>query len=108
MKLLNKRVLKLPCWHVTTVFPWQLNLSQIHKSSKEARAFLKSLGLLKKIRVIEGQEREQVLLMLKLVPYTDSDNQRLWTRSWQVGNISYEHITGDGFDELIEITEDDI
>ena len=78
------------------------------RDRKEAREFLKKLGYLKKMRVIEGEEREQVMTMLRLVPYTDSNNQHLWTRTWVVGGIGYEHATGAGVDELIEIIDDDI
>lgn len=83
-------------------------MNKKERKRKEARAWLKSMGLLKKMRVIEGEEREQVMTMLRLVPYTDSNNQHLWTRSWVVGNIGYEHATGNGVDELVEIIDDDI
>lgn len=75
---------------------------------EQARAFLKKLGLLKKQRVIEGVEREQVATMLRLLPPPESsNNQHVWCDEWVVGNITYQHITGDGVDELLEITEDE-
>jgi hypothetical protein len=78
------------------------------QSSKEAREFLKRLGYLKQMRVLEGEEREKTLTMLRLMPGKSSNNQRYWTESWTVGNISYELTTGEDLDELVEIIEDDI
>ena len=77
------------------------------KTKEEARAFLKSLGLLKKCRVIKGEERKQVETMLALVPYEDSNNQRFWCRTWVVGDITYKHYSGSGLDDLEEIIEYD-
>lgn len=74
---------------------------------EQARAFLKKLGLLKKMRVIEGAEREKTLTMLRLMESEVSNNQHLWTETWQVGTVTYDLVSGDGVDELIEITEDD-
>jgi len=77
------------------------------KTKEEARAFLKSIGALKKHRVIKGAERKQVETMLALLPYKDSNNQRFWCRSWVVGNITYNHYSGSGMDDLEEVTEDE-
>ncbi len=75
---------------------------------EEARAFLKSLGLLKKRRILEGEELERVLTMLRLIgPGEQSNNQRIWTESWRVGNIEYNHHSGDGFEELEEVIDDE-
>lgn len=63
---------------------------------------------MKKQRVLEGKERERTLSMLRLMPCETSNNQHLWCETWTVGNITYELVSGDGIDELIEITEDDI
>lgn len=78
------------------------------KTPEEARAFLKKLGLLKTTRILKGEERKQVETMLRLIPCESSNNQRFWTDEWVVGNITYQHTTGEGVDELAEITEDDI
>lgn len=79
------------------------------KTREEARAFLKRCGLLKTTRILEGEEREQVETMLRLLgPGEESNNQRFWTEQWVVGNITYQHTTGSGVDELAEIIEDDI
>ena len=79
------------------------------KTREEARAFLKRAGLLKTERILEGKEREKVFTMLALMgPGESSNNQRFWTEQWTVGNITYQHTTGEGIDELAEITEDDI
>lgn len=78
------------------------------KTQEEARAFLKRCGLLKKYRRIVGAERKHVETMLALVPYEDSNNQRFWCRTWKVGDITYNHYTGSGLDDLEEVIEDDI
>ena len=80
----------------------------IPKTPEEARTLLKSIGLLKKRRVLEGEEREKMLTMLRLIPAESSNNQHLWCESWRVGDITYDLISGDGVDELVEIIEDDI
>jgi hypothetical protein len=77
------------------------------KTKEEARAFLKSIGALKNYRYLVGDERKQVETMLQLVPYTESNNQRFWCRSWIVGNITYNHYSGSGLDDLEQVTEDD-
>lgn len=77
------------------------------RTKEQAQAFLKSLGLLKTRRILTGEEREKTFTMLRLMPSTHSNNQRLWCESWQVGNIEYNHVVGDGVDELVEITEDE-
>jgi len=79
------------------------------KTREEARAFLKRCGLLNTQRVLEGEEREKTLTMLRLMKSTVSNNQHLWCESWTVGNITYQLVSGyAGVDELIEITEHDI
>ena len=78
------------------------------KDPETARRFLKGLGLLKKRRVIEGEEREQVLTMLRLLgPGEQSNNQHIWTESWRVGNIEYNIHSGEKFEELEEVIDDE-
>ena len=78
------------------------------KNKEEATAFLKSLGLLRKRRILKGEELERVLTMLRLLgPGEQSNNQHVWTESWRVGNIEYNHHSGDGFEELEEVTDDE-
>ena len=78
------------------------------RDPETARRFLKGLGLLKKRRIIEGEEREQVLTMLRLLgPGEQSNNQRVWTESWRVGNIEYNYHVGEEFDELEEVIDDE-
>ncbi len=83
----------------------------MHKSpprtKEQAQQFLRSLGLLKQRRVLEGTEREQVLTMLSLVESKVTNNQRFWTETWRVGNTIYHLTTGEGIDELEEVTEDE-
>lgn len=79
------------------------------KTKEEARAFLKRCGLLRTTRVLEGAERERVETMLRLLGSgEESNNQRFWTEEWVVGDKTYQHTVGEGVDELVEITEDDI
>jgi hypothetical protein len=77
------------------------------KTKEEAVAFLKSIGALKQRRYLVGNERQQVETMLQLVPYTESNDQRFWCRSWTVGNVTYNHYSGPGLDDLEEVIEDD-
>jgi len=78
------------------------------KDPDTARRFLKGLGLLKKRRVIEGEEREQVMTMLRLLgPGEQSNNQHVWTESWRVGNIEYNIHSGGEFEELEEVIDDE-
>jgi hypothetical protein len=78
------------------------------KTPEEARAFLKSLGLLKKRRILEGEELERVLTMLRMMgPGEQTNNQRVWTESWRVGNIEYNIHSGENFEELEEVIDDE-
>jgi hypothetical protein len=72
----------------------------------QARALLRRAGLLNKMRVIQGAEREKTLTMLRLVPSESSNNQHLWTETWRVGDVTYDLVCGTGVDELIETVED--
>jgi hypothetical protein len=75
---------------------------------EESRALLKSLGLTKKRRVIEGEERDQIMTMLRLLgPGEQTNNQHVWTESWCVGNIEYNIHTGEKFEELEEVIDDE-
>lgn len=78
------------------------------KTREEARAFLKRAGLLNTRRTLEGEEREKTMTMLRLMPSEISNNQHTWCETWRIGNVTYDLLTGDGVDELVEITEDDI
>lgn len=81
---------------------------KLTKDPEASRRFLKGLGLLKKRRVIEGEEREQVLTMLRLLgPGEQTNNQHVWTESWRVGNIEYNIHTGEKFEELEEVIDDE-
>ena len=83
-------------------------VEDLRQDPERLRALMKSLGLFKKRRIIEGEELEQVLTMLRLLgPGEASNNQRVWTTSWRVGDIEYNHHVGDGFDELEEVTDDE-
>lgn len=81
----------------------------VTKDPESARRFLKGLGLLKKRRVIDDPaEQEQVLTMLRLLgPGEQSNNQHIWTESWRVGNIEYNIHSGENFEELEEVIDDE-
>lgn len=79
----------------------------LRKDPEKLRAFMKSIGAYKKRRIIEGEEREQVLTMLRLLgPGESSNNQRVWTESWRVGNIEYNIHTSEKFEELEEVIDE--
>lgn len=72
------------------------------------REFMKSIGAYKKRRVIEGEEQEKILTMLRLLgPGEQSNNQHTWTESWRVGNIEYNIHSGKNFEELEEVIDDE-
>lgn len=83
--------------------------NDVTKDPETARRFLKGLGLLKKRRIItDPKEQEQILTMLRLLgPGESSNNQHVWTESWRVGNIEYNIHTGDKFEELEEVIDDE-
>lgn len=83
--------------------------NDVTKDPETARRFLKGLGLLKKRRIItDPKEQEQILTMLRLLgPGEQSNNQHVWTETWRVGNIEYNIHTGDKFEELEEVIDED-
>ena len=81
----------------------------LRKDPVKLREIMKSIGAFKKRRVIEGEERDKVMTMLRLLgPGDQSNNQHIWTESWRVGNIEYNIHTGEKFEELEEVIDDDI
>ena len=81
---------------------------KLRNDPEKLREFMKSIGAVKKRRVIEGKEREQVLTMLRLLgPGEQTNNQHIWTESWRVGNIEYNIHTGEKFEELEEVIDDE-
>ena len=82
--------------------------AELRKDPAKLRAFMKSIGAFKKRRSIQGEELERVLTMLRLMgPGEQSNNQHVWTESWRVGNIEYNLHSGDGFEELEEVIDDE-
>jgi hypothetical protein len=61
------------------------------KTKEEAYDFLVRAGIIRpKERVLEGQEKDEMMLILKLLtPYESSDNQRFWTDEYIYGNNRY-------------------
>lgn len=86
----------------------RLTRELLPKTKEESLALLKSLGLLKKRRTIVGEERVQVLTMLRLMgPGEQSNNQHIWTESWRVGNVEYNYHVGQEVDDLEEVIDDE-
>lgn len=78
-------------------------------TKKQAFDLLASIGALDQRRTLVGEEREQVLTMLRLKgPGEQSNNQHVWTESWTVGNITYNYHVGAEFDDLEEVIPYDI
>ena len=62
------------------------------KTPEEARAWLRAI-MGPPTRAIEGEERDQLLLMLALKePFKETNNQRSWTSYYMVGDREY-HVT---------------
>lgn len=80
----------------------------LRKDPVKLRKFLKEIGALKKRRVIEGEERDRIMTMLRLLgPGEQTNNQRVWTESWRIGNIEYNIHCGEEFEELEEVIDED-
>jgi hypothetical protein len=82
---------------------------KLTKDPEASRRFLKGLGLLKKRRVIDDpEEQEKIMTMLRLLgPGEQTNNQHVWTESWRVGNIEYNIHSGEKFEELEEVIDDE-
>jgi len=86
----------------------RLQIRANNMTAEDAHALLKSLGLTKKRRILEGEELEHVITMLRLLgPGESSNNQHVWTESWTVGSITYNHHYGSGIDEVEEVIDDE-
>lgn len=56
---------------------------------EEAQAFIRKI-MGPPRRVLEGKEKEHVLLMLKLVePFEETNNQHSWTACYKIGDREY-------------------
>ena len=74
---------------------------------EQARVFLRKV-MGPEQRIIEGQEREHLLTVFRLLePTEESNNQRSWTTVYEHAGKTYHLATGDGWDELTEILPDD-
>jgi hypothetical protein len=82
--------------------------AELRKDPVKLREFMKSIGAFKKRRSLQGEELERVLTMLRLMgPGEQSNNQHVWTESWRVGNIEYNLHSGENFEELEEVIDDE-
>jgi hypothetical protein len=60
-------------------------------------------------RIIDGQEKEHLLTVFRLIdPTEESNNQRFWTSVYEHAGKTYHLTEGDDWDELAEILPDDI
>lgn len=75
------------------------------KTKEEAYDFLVRAGIIRpKERTLEGQEKEEMMLILKLLtPCDSSNNQRFWTDHYVYGDNKYSVTYFD--DNEYEITE---
>ena len=82
---------------------------ELRNDPEKLKQFMKGLGLFKKRRIItDPKEQEQVMTMLRLLgPGEQSNNQHVWTESWRVGNIEYNIHSGEKFEELEEVIDND-
>lgn len=81
------------------------------KTKEEAYDFLVKIGAIRpNTREIVGDEREQVLTMLRLLePHVTSNNQHSWCEDYIIGNLHYSVNTfpnGDCILEETKITDD--
>lgn len=82
--------------------------AKLRKDPVALRELMRSIGAFKKRRTIVGEEREQVMTMLRLKGSGEqSNNQHVWTESWQVGNIEYNYHVGEEIDDLEEVIDDE-
>jgi hypothetical protein len=60
-------------------------------TQEDAYNFLVKVGAIRpKERTLEGQEKEEMMLILKLLtPYESSNNQRFWTDEYVYGDNRY-------------------
>lgn len=74
-------------------------------TKEEAYDFLVRAGIVRpKERTLEGQEKEEMMLILKLLtPTGSSNNQRFWTNDYQYGDNQYSVTYFDEYE--YEITE---
>lgn len=61
------------------------------KTKEEAYDFLVRAGIIRpNERTLEGQEKEEMMLILKLItPIGSSNNQRFWTNEYVYGDNKY-------------------
>lgn len=63
-----------------------------HMTKEQAQAFIRKV-MGPPHKTLEGNEREQILLLLALIePYKATNNQHSWTEYYMIGNIEY-HVT---------------
>lgn len=79
----------------------------IFKTKDEARAFLKKIHQATKL--LEGKEREQMLLIFEFIePIKSSNNQRSWTDTYVYAGKTYHVHSGIQNEPIVEVIEDDI
>lgn len=63
---------------------------ELRKDPVRLKAFMKSIGALDVHRKIEGKERDDLVLLFKMMePTESSNNQRSWTDTYHIGEREY-------------------
>lgn len=65
-------------------------MNKLFQNKEEAQAFIRSIMGPPK-RILEGQEHQQVWLMLQLAePIRETNNQHSWCAEYNIGGIMYD------------------
>lgn len=65
-------------------------MNKLFQNKEEAQAFIRSIMGPPK-RILEGQEHQQVWLMLQLAePVRETNNQHSWCAEYNIGGIMYD------------------
>lgn len=81
-------------------------MNSLNMTPEQARAFIrKVMGPPR--RTLEGKEKENVLLLLKMIePFKQTNNQRSWTDYYMLGDKEY-HISYIDDDVIVELIEEE-
>ena len=71
-------------------------------SQKQAQAFLRKV-MGPPTKTLEGNEREQILLLLSVMePFKETNNQHSWTSYYMIGKREYHITTFPGSDIIVD------
>lgn len=78
-------------------------MNALNMTPEEAKALLRRV-LGPPRRVLEGKERDHVLLMLAMLePYSESNNQHSWTECYMIGSTDYRVTSFPNGDDIVEL-----